>query len=139
MCTLLVAFSFALNLFPVYSALKHKSNENCNKAVSYSMYLVTSLYFVISYSSIFLFGKNIESPVTNNVNEEEGHWESYMLRVLFMIVIACHIPFIFFSGKESLLIIIDEIDRRSISSTLEERVKGLQIQEKYDNIPTVNS
>lgn len=32
-CTLLVAFSFALNLFPIYSALRHKSNENCIKSV----------------------------------------------------------------------------------------------------------
>jgi hypothetical protein len=89
------------------------------------MYIVTTLYFIISYSSIFLFGKTIKSPVTDNVNDEDNHWESYLLRVLFMIVIACHVPFIFFSGKESLLIIIDEIDRRSISQTLEERVQAI--------------
>jgi hypothetical protein len=35
-----------------------------------------------------------------------------------MIVIACHIPFIFFSGKEGLCIIIDELDRKSMASAL---------------------
>jgi hypothetical protein len=79
---------------------------------------VSSLYLITSYASLILFGKTIKSPVTDNVNEEVDHWESYLLRILFMIVIACHIPFIFFSGKESLLIIIDELDRRSISKTL---------------------
>ena len=43
-----------------------------------------------------------------------------------MIVLAAHIPFIFFSGKEGLCIIIDEIDRKSISKTLEERIDFLK-------------
>ena len=44
--------------------------------------------------------------------------EAYIVQIAFMIVIACHIPFIFFSGKEGVCIVIDELDRKSISSAL---------------------
>jgi hypothetical protein len=38
---------------------------------------------------------------------------------IFAILLACHIPYLFFSGKEALLIIIDEIMNKSISQQLE--------------------
>lgn len=74
-----------------------------------------------------MFGGTINemgADVLKNVNQEGSQvYEGFVLRFLFIIVLACHIPFIFFSGKESLLIIIDEIDRRSISTTLEKRIQ----------------
>ncbi len=37
---------------------------------------------------------------------------------LFVLVLIAHIPFVFFSGKEALLIMVDEIDRKTISHSL---------------------
>lgn len=90
--------------------------------------LTGSIYFAVAVVSICMFGTAIESSVLINIGEESkdnskpgvttNFWEAYIVQISFMIVIACHIPFIFFSGKEGLCIIIDEIDRKSISSAL---------------------
>jgi amino acid permease len=133
---MIVAFAFNQNLFPVFSGLKVKTNANCQKAVNYGVLSSMVIYLILSVSAVLLFGEQIQianANILNNINKEYAvglvngnkHWEAYVLRVLFLIVLACHIPFIFFSGKEALLIIIDEIDRKSVSQTLERRVRDL--------------
>ena len=50
------------------------------------------------------------------------YFEAYIMQIMFLIILACHIPYLFFSGKEALLIIIDETMRRSISLTLSKKL-----------------
>jgi len=127
---LLVCFSCQQNLFPIYSELEKKNNAECKKGFALATSLIFCLYITLSGVSVYMFGKGIKGSVLDNVGEEcIGHdtcpWESYVTRFLFMLVLACHIPFVFFSGKESILIIIDELDRKSISQVLELRIKML--------------
>lgn len=72
----------------------------------------------MGFLSIYMFGSAIHSSVLDNIGEERREWESYILRGAFLLVIGCHIPFVFFAGKEGLLIIIDELDRKSVSNAL---------------------
>ena len=68
--------------------------------------------------------------VNQEITHDPSRKESFVLQLLFMVVLSCHIPFIFFSGKESVCIIIDEIDRRSVSQTLDERLEYMRQRER---------
>lgn len=54
-----------------------------------------------------------------------------------MILLACHIPFIFFAGKEGLLITLDELDRKSISNALFHKLYATNTAFANDNLDTV--
>lgn len=54
-----------------------------------------------------------------------------------MILLSCHIPFIFFAGKEGLLIALDEMDRKSISNALFHKLYATNAAFANDNMDTV--
>jgi len=56
--------------------------------------------------------------VLTNVDEEKGSVISYIIRVAFLIVLACHIPYIFYTGKESMLIFLVEAIDKQMSKAL---------------------
>ena len=79
------------------------------------------IYLSIGILSIYTFGTEIESSVIKNVNEEDNAY-SYIIRISFLLVLACHIPYIFFPTKESLLIIVDEIQNKSMTKALQYKI-----------------
>jgi hypothetical protein len=138
-CVFMVAFCYQVNLFPLFSSLKVKTNAFCQKTTTTAMIIVWLIYTSLSIICSFLFGKQIMQVGSNvilNINNEyvvdDRRWEAFVLRVLFMIVLACHVPFVFFSAKEAMLIIVDELDRRSISKELDIRVLALQKNEAVE-------
>jgi hypothetical protein len=96
------------------------------------------VYISLSILSIFTFGSHLKPDVIANVGEEVDHeWESIILRIAFAIVIVCHIPYVFFSSKESFLLLIDEWDRRSLSKSLDKTLVSFKAELGIDDI--VNS
>jgi hypothetical protein len=55
------------------------------------------------------------------------------MQIFFLIILACHIPYLYFSGKEAMLICIDELMRRSISLVLSKKALQEEINEDEVN------
>lgn len=141
---IIYCYAFTSNLFPIYSALKNKTNEEGYKVFGIASAIAVVFFSGVSILGILCFGENVTMNAGNlifNINEEirhnesgGGHWEAFLLRAIYFIILVTHVAPIFFPGKEAVLIMIDEIDRRSISNTLEERIKLLKLKEANEQL-----
>lgn len=90
---------------------------------NWGVILTGAIYICVALISVAMFGSQVSSVVLDDIglatnNKGKPYWEGYITQVSFIILLSCHIPFIFFAGKEGLLIIIDEYDRKAISNSL---------------------
>lgn len=108
------------------------------------MILIPIIYLVVGLVAILRFGELLNDSILVNIgykypigsatweskkqewkytagDDASSYWESYIMEMLFLIILACHIPYLFYSGKEALLIIIDEAMRSSISLVLSKK------------------
>jgi F0F1-type ATP synthase membrane subunit a len=91
------------------------------KATNLTLGLALAIYFLVTFAIIYLFGSKVQTSFFKNL-ASNPNWENYMTRICFIIIIFCHVPYTFFAGKESFLVIVDEAHRRSISKALERKI-----------------
>ena len=129
---IVLAYAYHINLFPTYNSLGgNKSNKNGMRSVGIAATLSFVIYVSLGILSIYIFGSDLKSSVLKNVDEEKNVY-SYIIRVAFLLVLACHIPYIFFPTKESFLIILDEATNKSMQKELEFKVQNREIGQVRD-------
>ena len=117
-----VAYAFQLNLFPTYNSLGvNKNNKTILDAVALALVMTFFVYVSLGILSVYMFGSALNKSVLDNVDEEADS-SSYIIRVAFLIVLACHIPYAFFPVKEALLIMVDEIQRNSMTKAIRYKI-----------------
>ena len=127
----MLAYSYQQNVFPIYSELKNKTNDEYQKISLRALPLTGVIYFATGILCTLMYGSTLQSSVLLNIGDShwkndpsKSFWEAYICQISFMCVLMCHIPFIFFSGKEAFLTVIDEIQRKSISNALWHKLQG---------------
>jgi len=109
-------------VFPAYSELKQRSNSRFALSSMLSFSIDATVYIVLSFSTVLLFGTHLKEDMLDNM-VQLGGFLSPILRVLFSLLLILDIPFMFFATKEQSLVLHDEIVNRSISKSCERAKK----------------
>ena len=57
---IIVAYSFQINLFPMYNSLKDKTTNTALKAVTYTITITGLIYMIIPVLGVFFFGHIVD-------------------------------------------------------------------------------
>jgi len=80
------------------------------------MFLTFSIYIIVAFTAIALFGSNLSSNIMLDI-ENIGPI-SLIMRIVFLVVIICHVPFTFICAKEGACVALDEAINKTITNHL---------------------
>jgi hypothetical protein len=93
-------------------------------ATALALIFTIIIYTTTGLLSIYLFGSSISSNVLVNIADEGDNFFSLAVRVAFACVVACHVPYVFYYGKEGCSIVADELINHSTSAQLSKKKRA---------------
>ena len=87
--------------------MKVKTTDYAMKAATLNLIMSLFIYLTVTFTIVYLFGSSIKTSFLQNLGNELT-WENVCIRIAFIVILICHIPYIFFACRESLLVMIDE-------------------------------
>ena len=96
---------FVISLFPIYCDMTSQARPKVLYSVFYALMFCFAVYAILGLVSIEYYGlANIEQNIFDNLKTSDDIF-SILLRIVFLQIFLCAIPFIFFAGKLSILAI----------------------------------
>ncbi len=111
------SYGFIFNLFPVYICLQNKTTGTMMNSIKISLSFCLVVYIIFSLLALKTYGDLIDPNIFKHI-QEENNVQSAAIRVLFLLIFICHVPFVFFAGKDCLLAMIEEVRNRKLSKAL---------------------
>jgi hypothetical protein len=112
--TMFTSLTIHTSYYVAFNLLKEKTTKNGIMAGVISYVIMMTVYQASSLISIGLYGNQIKSNMLVGLISAEGVLPIILL-IMFLFIAVMHIPIIFYIGKEAVLIIFDEITRKSYS------------------------
>ena len=112
--TILTSYAIHTSYYVGFNSLKEKTTKNGLKAGIISLLIMFFTYQASSLISYGLYGENIKSNMLIGLLSSGGIIPIILL-IIFLLIAVMHIPIIFYIGKEAILIMFDELTRRSYS------------------------
>jgi hypothetical protein len=120
---LLVSYNFSFIEFPLYHSLgSQRTPKKLLDATALALAFTFVIYCSTGLLAVYLFGSGLDTNCLNNIGAMGSeNYLSLVVRIAFAVVVACHVPYIFFYGKEACCIITDELINKSTSQQIEKK------------------
>ena len=118
-------------VFPAYLELKDRTNLRFATANASSIGIETVFYIFVAFFGIILLApEEIKADFLKSIAERPGAI-SFIIRLLFCLLIMLDMPFMYMATKEQSLVIHDEIVNHSLSKRTE-KIMALKSAKKDD-------
>lgn len=126
----LTSYGFIINLFPITSQLKEYNNVNIMKSVFMALVFCFGSYIILSVLAMNLYGENnIHQSIFDNMKNDKQNPLTIGIRLLFLVIFCCNIPYLFYPAKLSILNALQEYRIKCFSKAIEKSInEGVEIE-----------
>ena len=105
---MVMAYSIQFNLFPIYSELEGRTNGSFLKSSTMAALFMFFGCVFMGICGVWMFRNEVDADILVNFKERSG-LTFLVCRLALVVVLIFHVPYVFYTAKECLLVIYDEV------------------------------